>query len=499
MNSSSSSHDDNDSTSSLYEYCEPTIFAMMLQSFLPFSRQVVLEEQHGIPVLPSPILAMERGESSPFESIPSSSESILSSSDSSTLDTTLATIETSPFSPRKQLGIQSKMIFIVKVLVIGFVLFIATAGVASLAVVFGDEAFGSTAPPSNLEFEVEPATIHKIAKAEQLWAEQQEEKKQQDYDCPHCDQDDDDDNYASTKDTAQRELFTKDNPLALLSNSMPRLSSWFRKDDTAASTLQPVVATQDERLPWVMDNEAAGNAQDDANGMAASLSSIMERFPFGKKWNLQRLERDEIFKHRDITDNRRLRQRRFLFGRFINSQHSKNTNSEQQQKQEQPKTAQPNMALRKGHRIREAVKDAAEMVRLFHEVFSPPNKENAADQRRAPRRQSNSLGLLNGGGLRALESIDTNSKDFDESGNETTIGVAFLVGNDRDEHGCIASAGYIWCQVLEACHRPWETACAASGVSETKLQFQLLGDDRDYHGCHASAGYSWCEATQSCI
>lgn len=34
-----------------------------------------------------------------------------------------------------------------------------------------------------------------------------------------------------------------------------------------------------------------------------------------------------------------------------------------------------------------------------------------------------------------------------------------LLGGDRDEHGCIPSAGYIWCEELQECIRPWETPC----------------------------------------
>lgn len=33
-----------------------------------------------------------------------------------------------------------------------------------------------------------------------------------------------------------------------------------------------------------------------------------------------------------------------------------------------------------------------------------------------------------------------------------------VVGGDRDEHGCIASAGYQWCASISACARPWELA-----------------------------------------
>jgi hypothetical protein len=35
---------------------------------------------------------------------------------------------------------------------------------------------------------------------------------------------------------------------------------------------------------------------------------------------------------------------------------------------------------------------------------------------------------------------------------------AFLVGSDKDEHGCIGSAGYQWCAQTAECERPWELA-----------------------------------------
>lgn len=33
-----------------------------------------------------------------------------------------------------------------------------------------------------------------------------------------------------------------------------------------------------------------------------------------------------------------------------------------------------------------------------------------------------------------------------------------IVGNDVDEHGCKASAGYEWCAKTQQCERPWELA-----------------------------------------
>jgi hypothetical protein len=34
-----------------------------------------------------------------------------------------------------------------------------------------------------------------------------------------------------------------------------------------------------------------------------------------------------------------------------------------------------------------------------------------------------------------------------------------MVGNDRDEHGCIGSAGYTWCDTKQKCLRTWEEPC----------------------------------------
>ncbi len=33
------------------------------------------------------------------------------------------------------------------------------------------------------------------------------------------------------------------------------------------------------------------------------------------------------------------------------------------------------------------------------------------------------------------------------------------IGGDRDEHGCIPSAGYTWCEPKQKCLRPWEEEC----------------------------------------
>jgi hypothetical protein len=47
-----------------------------------------------------------------------------------------------------------------------------------------------------------------------------------------------------------------------------------------------------------------------------------------------------------------------------------------------------------------------------------------------------------------------------------------LVGNDRDEHGCIGSAGYTWCEEKQKCLRSWEESCSTTAlptIDETQI------------------------------
>ena len=46
--------------------------------------------------------------------------------------------------------------------------------------------------------------------------------------------------------------------------------------------------------------------------------------------------------------------------------------------------------------------------------------------------------------------------------NATNVSVAYaqmIPGSDTDEHGCIASAGYSWCDATNTCVRSWVTPC----------------------------------------
>lgn len=48
-----------------------------------------------------------------------------------------------------------------------------------------------------------------------------------------------------------------------------------------------------------------------------------------------------------------------------------------------------------------------------------------------------------------------------------------LVGNDRDEHGCIGSAGYVWCESKTKCLRTFEETCP-SPTNDNELIKQAL-------------------------
>lgn len=46
-----------------------------------------------------------------------------------------------------------------------------------------------------------------------------------------------------------------------------------------------------------------------------------------------------------------------------------------------------------------------------------------------------------------------------------------MVGGDRDAHGCIASAGYAWCERTQQCERPWELA-KAHGIANSAQAYE---------------------------
>lgn len=68
-----------------------------------------------------------------------------------------------------------------------------------------------------------------------------------------------------------------------------------------------------------------------------------------------------------------------------------------------------------------------------------------------------------------------------------------IVGNDRDEHGCIGSAGYVWCESLEKCVRPWEEKCEGLKLTDKPPKDDVITAEK----CEQAGGY-WNECTNPC-
>jgi hypothetical protein len=68
---------------------------------------------------------------------------------------------------------------------------------------------------------------------------------------------------------------------------------------------------------------------------------------------------------------------------------------------------------------------------------------------------------------------NTSIVNYPEIATTSTQPVEQLVGNDQDEHGCKASAGYSWCETKSKCLRVWEEACP---VDPKVLESQVMTD-----------------------
>lgn len=60
------------------------------------------------------------------------------------------------------------------------------------------------------------------------------------------------------------------------------------------------------------------------------------------------------------------------------------------------------------------------------------------------------------------EGSEDSNNEFDDSNT--------IVGGDRDEHGCIGSAGYSWCEEKEKCLRVWEEPCEDEDETEDEVE-----------------------------
>jgi len=70
------------------------------------------------------------------------------------------------------------------------------------------------------------------------------------------------------------------------------------------------------------------------------------------------------------------------------------------------------------------------------------------------------------------------------------------LGGDKDDYGCLSSAGYTWCESKSKCLKPWWEDCTSDDEDDS---VETLGGDEDQFGCVGSAGYAWCEKLKNCV
>ena len=54
------------------------------------------------------------------------------------------------------------------------------------------------------------------------------------------------------------------------------------------------------------------------------------------------------------------------------------------------------------------------------------------------------------------------------------------IGGERDAHGCLPAAGYLWCERTQSCERSWELADAAQithSEAEVKAYCEIIDSD----------------------
>lgn len=71
-----------------------------------------------------------------------------------------------------------------------------------------------------------------------------------------------------------------------------------------------------------------------------------------------------------------------------------------------------------------------------------------------------------------------------------------IVGGDRDKHGCIGSAGYIWCEAKQKCLRTWEEKCEITNLTQEEQSCMNSGGQVTEQICNCPSGedfFNTCE------
>merc|ERR1719221_830037 len=65
------------------------------------------------------------------------------------------------------------------------------------------------------------------------------------------------------------------------------------------------------------------------------------------------------------------------------------------------------------------------------------------------------------------------------------------VGPGRDQRGCLHTAGYVWCEGVGKCVRPWQDSCP--GGTEFCRSFCSKGHQGAHHSDKSEVGSLWME------
>jgi hypothetical protein len=72
-----------------------------------------------------------------------------------------------------------------------------------------------------------------------------------------------------------------------------------------------------------------------------------------------------------------------------------------------------------------------------------------------------------------------NNSDYDVLIEYSRCSNRSIVGGDKDEHGCIGSAGYSWCESKQKCLRSWEENCSEPIIAPVGIEIAMLKLKKD--------------------
>merc|ERR550517_761581 len=117
--------------------------------------------------------------------------------------------------------------------------------------------------------------------------------------------------------------------------------------------------------------------------------------------------------------------------------------------------------------------------------------------------------------------VSSSTSSSEEEPSSSTEDDNGMLGGESDDNGCLASAGFTWCEKQNECVRSWElegewddectvensssgaSSSSSSSSEESSSSTEdvngMLGGESDDNGCLASAGFTWCEKQNECV